>query len=153
MIWTARPELDELTRLDSLTGLPNRAYFHELVAELLVAGDREKAIDSYRDALAFETTNAAALGPGRESPDPLASSGRTLLWRVARPRAVFLIVVALPRHPSLPSTTHARVHAFESPQSASIESMPASSTDVHHSIAVTSALSGPGCPAARPSAS
>ncbi|MFO0670701.1 MAG: tetratricopeptide repeat protein [Polyangiaceae bacterium] len=27
----------------------------------LAAGDREKAIDSYRDALAFETTNAAAL--------------------------------------------------------------------------------------------
>jgi len=43
---TARVEAEEkirtMARYDSLTGLANRAYFHELVGEAMAAGDRER---------------------------------------------------------------------------------------------------------------
>ncbi|WP_157015703.1 putative bifunctional diguanylate cyclase/phosphodiesterase [Mesorhizobium xinjiangense] len=43
---TQRVEAEEkirtMARYDSLTGLPNRNYFHELVTERMVAGDRER---------------------------------------------------------------------------------------------------------------
>ncbi len=43
---TQRTEAEEkvrsMARYDNLTGLPNRAYFHELVGELLGAGDRDR---------------------------------------------------------------------------------------------------------------
>ena len=43
---TARVAAEEkirfMARYDSLTGLPNRAYFHETVAECLLAGDRDR---------------------------------------------------------------------------------------------------------------
>ncbi|MDH6233620.1 diguanylate cyclase (GGDEF)-like protein [Mesorhizobium soli] len=43
---TQRVEAEEkirtMARYDNLTDLPNRAYFHEIVAELLSAGDRER---------------------------------------------------------------------------------------------------------------
>lgn len=43
---TARVEAEEkvryMARYDSLTGLPNRAYFHEVVAELMASGDRDR---------------------------------------------------------------------------------------------------------------
>lgn len=43
---TARVEAEEkirtMARYDSLTGLPNRAYFHEIVAEALASGDRNR---------------------------------------------------------------------------------------------------------------
>ncbi|WP_442581501.1 putative bifunctional diguanylate cyclase/phosphodiesterase [Mesorhizobium sp. ASY16-5R] len=43
---TARVEAEEkirsMARYDSLTGLPNRAYFHEIVAEALAGGDRSR---------------------------------------------------------------------------------------------------------------
>ncbi|TJW69389.1 MAG: EAL domain-containing protein [Mesorhizobium sp.] len=43
---TARVEAEEkirfMARYDNLTGLPNRAYFHELVGELMASGDRDR---------------------------------------------------------------------------------------------------------------
>jgi diguanylate cyclase (GGDEF)-like protein len=43
---TARVEAEEkirfMARYDSLTGLPNRAYFHELVGESMASGDRDR---------------------------------------------------------------------------------------------------------------
>ena len=43
---TARVEAEEkirfMARYDSLTGLPNRAYFHELVGEAMASGDRDR---------------------------------------------------------------------------------------------------------------
>lgn len=43
---TARVQAEEkirtMARYDSLTGLPNRAYFHEIVAECMASGDRER---------------------------------------------------------------------------------------------------------------
>ena len=31
-----------MARFDNLTGLPNRAYFHEIVAETMLAGERDR---------------------------------------------------------------------------------------------------------------
>ncbi|TIS42868.1 sensor domain-containing diguanylate cyclase, partial [Mesorhizobium sp.] len=43
---TARVEAEEkirfMARYDNLTGLPNRAYFHELVGEAMASGDRDR---------------------------------------------------------------------------------------------------------------
>src|SRR5690606_31371706 len=43
---TARVEAEEkirfMARYDSLTGLPNRAYFYEIVGEALASGDRNR---------------------------------------------------------------------------------------------------------------
>ncbi|MHC2795482.1 diguanylate cyclase (GGDEF)-like protein [Mesorhizobium jarvisii] len=43
---TARVEAEEkirfMARYDNLTGLPNRAYFHELVGELMASGERDR---------------------------------------------------------------------------------------------------------------
>ncbi|RUX32071.1 EAL domain-containing protein [Mesorhizobium sp. M7A.F.Ca.US.011.01.1.1] len=43
---TARVEAEDkirfMARYDNLTGLPNRAYFHELVGEAMVSGDRDR---------------------------------------------------------------------------------------------------------------
>jgi diguanylate cyclase (GGDEF)-like protein len=43
---TARVETEEkirfMARYDNLTGLPNRAYFHELVGELMASGERDR---------------------------------------------------------------------------------------------------------------
>ncbi|MDP3899116.1 MAG: EAL domain-containing protein, partial [Mesorhizobium sp.] len=43
---TTRVEAEEkiryMARYDNLTGLPNRAYFHELVAEFMIGGDRDR---------------------------------------------------------------------------------------------------------------
>ncbi len=38
----AEEKIRSMARYDSLTGLPNRAYFHELVGEFMAAGDRER---------------------------------------------------------------------------------------------------------------
>ena len=38
----AEEKIRSMARYDSLTGLPNRAYFHELVAEAMAGGDRER---------------------------------------------------------------------------------------------------------------
>jgi diguanylate cyclase (GGDEF)-like protein len=38
----AEEKIRSMARYDNLTGLPNRAYFHELVGETLSAGDRER---------------------------------------------------------------------------------------------------------------
>ncbi|HTV68388.1 MAG TPA: EAL domain-containing protein [Rhizobiaceae bacterium] len=38
----AEEKIRSMARFDSLTGLPNRAYFHELVAEAMAGGDRER---------------------------------------------------------------------------------------------------------------
>lgn len=38
----AEEKIRTMARYDSLTGLPNRAYFHEIVAECMVTGDRER---------------------------------------------------------------------------------------------------------------
>ena len=38
----AEDKVRSMARYDNLTGLPNRAYFHELVAETLSAGDRDR---------------------------------------------------------------------------------------------------------------
>ncbi|TKT77599.1 EAL domain-containing protein [Aquamicrobium sp. LC103] len=45
---TARVEAEErirfMARFDSLTGLPNRAYFHELLSERIAGGDQERTV-------------------------------------------------------------------------------------------------------------
>jgi diguanylate cyclase (GGDEF)-like protein len=38
----AEEKIRSMARYDNLTGLPNRAYFHELVAEILSTGDRDR---------------------------------------------------------------------------------------------------------------
>ena len=38
----AEDKIRTMARYDSLTGLPNRAYFHEIVAECMITGDRER---------------------------------------------------------------------------------------------------------------
>jgi len=38
----AEEKIRYMARYDNLTGLPNRAYFHELVAEFMASGDRER---------------------------------------------------------------------------------------------------------------
>jgi diguanylate cyclase (GGDEF)-like protein len=38
----AEDKIRTMARYDSLTGLPNRAYFHEIVAERMASGDRER---------------------------------------------------------------------------------------------------------------
>lgn len=38
----AEEKIRTMARYDSLTGLPNRAYFHEIVAECMATGDRER---------------------------------------------------------------------------------------------------------------
>jgi diguanylate cyclase (GGDEF)-like protein len=38
----AEEKIRSMARYDSLTGLPNRAYFHELVSEAMAGGDRER---------------------------------------------------------------------------------------------------------------
>ena len=38
----AEEKIRTMARYDNLTGLPNRAYFHEIVAECMVTGDRER---------------------------------------------------------------------------------------------------------------
>ena len=53
----AEEKIRSMARYDSLTGLPNRAYFHELVGEMMAAGDRDR---SARSPSSTSTTSRAS---------------------------------------------------------------------------------------------
>nr|WP_210257287.1 EAL domain-containing protein [Chelativorans sp. ZYF759] len=64
----AEERIRYMARYDSLTGLPNRAYFHETVAEMVAAGDRDRlcgiAILDLDDFKSVNDTLGHAVGDG-----------------------------------------------------------------------------------------
>ena len=55
--WLRQRELIELTRIDSLTGLPNRRYFEETLSGILAASDGEPIVLAIFDLDAFKAIN------------------------------------------------------------------------------------------------